>query len=172
MINPDVELDWTMTKDASGKRLHIDYSLKNKTADNIYVADQLLAYHEGKTKLVPARVIVAADSEPGVVRFVRGIVDTGTTQFDKPPGATLVKAGAMHKGSADLDLPLTGWHNYAPPPAIPAHPKAAVLEIAYLRGPIEWGKVTTSDGIDVTVPQLPSYNRTAKLARFTPKPLP
>lgn len=172
MSNPDVDLSWTMTKDASGKQLHIDYTLTNKTHETIYVADQLLAYHEGKIKLVPARVVVAADSQPGVIRFVRAVVETETSQFDHPPGAAALSAGAIHKGSADVELPLTGWHNYAPPPPLPARAKSAVLEIAYLRGPVDWGQVRTSDGKEVTIPQLPSYNRAAKIARSTPKPLP
>lgn len=173
MTNPDVDLKWSLTKSPDGQRLIIEYTLQNKTAQKIYVADKLLAYHASEIRLVPDRVIVTSDSEAGVVRFVRGVVSTKTTQFDHPPGATAVEPGAVHKGSATVQLPLKGWHNYAPPPALPSAPQRAVLEVAYLIGSdIEWGAVKTADGVEVTIPQLPSYRAEAKLARADVKPIP
>lgn len=172
MTNPDLDLAWSLAKSADGKLLRITYSLKNKSEQKIYVADQLLAYHEGKIQRVPTRMIVSSDRQPGLVRFSRAVVRTGTTQFDHPPGATALEPGATHQGSAELELPLRGWHNYAPPPALPEKPTGAVLEIAYLIGPIEWGAVQTSDGTRVTIPQLPSYRSAAKIARFDVRPLP
>jgi hypothetical protein len=85
-----------------------------------------------------------------------------------------VAPGASHVGTAVVPLPLKGWHNYAGPPRIPEAPARARLEIAYLKGDaIEWGRVTTSDGTQVTVPQLGSYHRFARLAvgRSTPLPV-
>lgn len=173
MTNPDVDLKWSLTKSPDGQRLIIEYTLQNKTAQKIFVADKLLAYHGGQIRLVPDRVIVTADSEANVVRLVRGVVSTRTTQFDHPPGATAVEPGATHKGSASVPLPLKGWHNYAPPPSIPSAPQRAVLEIAYLTGSdIEWGAVKTADGVDVTIPQLPSYRSESKFARADVKPIP
>lgn len=172
MTNPDLDLDWSLAKSADGKSMRIKYSIKNKTDQRIYVADQLLAYHEGKIKLVPTRLIVTSDRQPGLVRFSRAVVRTGTSQFDHPPGASPLDPGATHQGSAELDLPLRGWHNYAPPPPLPDKPTSAVLEVAYLTGAIQWGSVQTSDGTSVTIPQLPSYRTTAKIARFEVRPLP
>ena len=176
MDTPDdqgVELTWTLRRAPDGRRLQIDYRLTNRSAGDIYVADQLLAYHEGKTRLVPDRVIVTAGDQPDTVRFVRGIVDTGTTRFDHPPGASRVAPGASHEGTAAVPLPLKGWHNYGAPPRIPPAPAHARLEIAYLKGNgIEWGRVTTSDGTQVTVPQLGSYRRFARLAVGRRLPVP
>jgi hypothetical protein len=168
-----VELSWTLKRDPDGRQLQIDYRLTNRSGGDIYVADRMLAYHEGKTRLVLERVVVTAGDQPDTVRFVRGIVDTGTTRYDHPPGAYQVAAGATHVGSAVVPLPLRGWHNYAGPPRIPEAPARAQLEIAYLKGEgIEWGRVTTSDGTEVAVPQLPSYHRFARLAVGQSKPLP
>ena len=176
MDRPDdegVELTWTLRQDPDGRRLRIDYRITNTTGGDIYVADQLLAYHEGKTKLVPDRVVVTAGDQPDTIRFVRGIVDTGTTRMDHAPGAYQVKSGASHVGTAAVPLPLKGWHNYGAPPRIPQAPVRTRLEIAYLKGDaIEWGRVTTSDGIHVTVPQLGSYHRFARLAVGRSLPLP
>jgi hypothetical protein len=82
-----VELSWSLSQDPDGRRLLIDYRITNTSGGDIYVADSLLSYHEGKTRLVPDRVIVTAGDQPDTVRFVRGIVGTGTTRFDHPPGA-------------------------------------------------------------------------------------
>lgn len=168
MDTPDdqgVELTWSLRQDPDGRRLRIDYRLTNNSGGDIYVADQLLAYHEGKTRLVPDRVVVTAGDQPDTVRFVRGIVDTGTTRYDHPPAAYRVTPGESHLGTAAVPLPLKGWHNYSSPPRIPEAPARARLEIAYLKGDgIEWGRVTTSDGTQVTVPQLGSYHRFARLA--------
>ncbi len=172
MTNPDLDLSWSLGKTPDGKRLRIEYRLKNKTTQKLYIADQLLSYHEGTIKRVPTRMIVSSDRLPGTVLFSRAIVETPTTQFDHPPGATALEPGATHQGSAELDLPLRGWHNYTTPPALPDKPKSAVLEVAYLTGAIEWGAVTTGEGENVTVPQLPSYYKAAKLARFDVRPLP
>jgi len=176
MDTPDdrgVELSWTLSRDPDGRQLRIDYRLTNRSGGDIYVADRMLAYHEGKTRLVPERVIVTAGDQPDTIRFVRGIVDTGTTRYDHPPGAYQVAPGASHVGTAVVRLPLKGWHNYAGPPRIPERPARAQLEIAYLKGEgIEWGHVTTSDGTDVTVPQLGSYHRFARLAVGQSVPLP
>ena len=166
----DVRLDFTMTK--AGDHLHVAYKLVNTSKQGVFVADQLLEYNGDTIRLVPDRVIVAPGDD-GTVRFVRGIVETETTQFDHPPGAVPLAAGATHEGSAEVPLPLAGWHNYGPNPQLPSRPKAVVLEIAYLTGDgIQWGSVTTADGTKVTVPQMPSYNTHAKLARSGPKPLP
>jgi len=169
----DVELTWNLSQEPDGRRLRIDYRLTNTSGGDIYVADQLIAYHEGKTKLVPHRVIVGAGDQPDTVRFVRGLVGTGTARYDHPPAAHRVAPGASHLGTAAVPLPLKGWHNYAGPPRIPAAPARARLEIAYLKGDgIEWGRVTTSDGTQVTVPQLGSYHRFARLAVGRTVPLP
>lgn len=168
-----VELTWTLQKEPDGRRLRIDYRLSNRSGGDIYVADQLLSYHEGKVKLVPERVVVTAGDEPDTVRFVRGIVATGTTRFDHPPGAFQVAPGESHLGTASVPLPLKGWHNYAAPPRLPEAPARAQLAIAYLKGNrIEWGRITTSDGTHVTVPQIGSYHRFARLAIGRSLPLP
>ncbi len=161
-----VELSWSLSKDPDGGRLRIEYRLANNSDHPIYVADRLVAYHEGAVKLVPDRVIVAAGEQPDAIRFVRAMVDTRSTEYQHAPGANLVKPGAVHVGRASVPLPLRGWHNYGEPPRIPTAPARAVLEIAYLVGDaIEWGRVTTTDGAAVTVPQLSSYHRFVRLAR-------
>ncbi len=167
----DVRLDFTLTR--TGDQLHVAYQLTNGTKDTIYVADQLLAYHEGKIKLVPERMIVVPGDRKDTVRLVRAMEPTDSSEFQHPPGTAPLAAGATRDGTADLSLPLQGWHNYGESPDLPAPPKQAVLEIAYLTGDgIQWGAVTTSDGVKVTVPQIPSYLSHVKLARSGPKPLP
>ncbi|MGE5185641.1 MAG: hypothetical protein ACM31C_26450 [Acidobacteriota bacterium] len=167
----DVRLDFTLTK--TGGKLHVAYRLTNGTNATIYVADQLLAYHEGKIKLVPERMIVVPGDTKDTVRLVRAMEPTDSSEFQHPPGAAPLAAGATRDGTAELELPLQGWHNYGESPELPGPPKQAVLEIAYLAGDaIQWGSVTTSDGVKVTVPQVPSYLGHVKLARSGPKPLP
>ena len=169
--NSDVDLDWTMSR--AGDALRIEYRLTNRTEGDIFVADQLIAYHAGAVKRAPERVIVTAGSGPGVVRFVRGLVEADTEEMDHPPGAERLAPNATRTGSATVPLPLRGWHNYSTPPDIPDDPRTAELEIAYLVGDsIEWGKVKSSDGAEITVPQMPSYLRFARTVRTTPRPIP
>jgi hypothetical protein len=169
--NQDVELSWSL--DAKGSALEISYALVNRLETDIFVADRLIAYHQGKRVLVPERVIVTAGDAEGSVRFARSLVKTRTTQMDHPPGAQRLAAGATHRGSARVDLPVRGWHNYGTPPATPPKPTTAILEIAYLVGDdIEWGSVKLTDGTDVTIPQLPSYRRLARTIRSAPQPIP
>ncbi len=171
--NKDVELKWSLTPAPDGSHLRIEYELTNRLDSDIFVADQLLAYHGGQIKLVPDRVVVTAGKTSGELRFVRAVVKTNTTRMDHPPGARRLKPGATHQASAQVPLPLRGWHNYGTPPAIPDNPTSAVLEIAYLVGDsIQWGKIKTSDGKEVTIPQLPSYRQFARIASGKSTPLP
>lgn len=170
---PDVDLEWTLSKAPDGSRLQLAYRLRNTSGRKLFIADQLLEHRAGKIDLVPDRVIVTAGDAPDTVRFVRGVVRTGTTQFDHPPAAEALDPGAVREGHAEIALPLKGWHNYGTPPQLPAAPTHAVLEIAYLDGDsIQWAKVKTSSGAEVTIPQLPSYRGAAKLAKSSAKPLP
>lgn len=169
--NSDVELEWSLKRD--GEVLRLSYRLTNKTGGDIFVADKLLAYHTGKIKLVPERVIVSAGSADGVVRFTRGLVEPETEEMNHPPGVETLAAGATRDGSAVIKLPLRGWHNYSTPPDMPDEPATAELEIAYLVGDsIAWGAIKTADGTEVRVPQMPSYLRFARTIRSQPRPLP
>ena len=171
--NSDVELSWTLARD--GERLALTYALVNKTAQPIFVADRLIARHGGKRKLVPERVIVMTGDGGDVVRFARGMVESDAEEFNHPPAAVELAAGASHSGSAVVPLPLKGWHNYTTPPPIPNNPARAELEIAYLApagDPVELQSIKLDDGARVKVPAIGIYLKLARTIRTAPRQLP
>ena len=102
MTHPDLDLAWSLAKSADGKLLHITYSLKNKSEQKIYVADQLLAYHAGKIQRVPTRMIVSSDRQPGLVRFFPPSSAPARRSLITPR-SHCAGAGATHQGSAELE---------------------------------------------------------------------
>ena len=172
MPDAAVTLDWSLAP--AGDHLDIRYALTNHTDARIYVADGLLEVADGALQPTD-RVIVAPTRDPGVVRFVRGIVEPDGTEVAAhyAPAAVHLDPGATHEGAARAPLPLTAWHNYAPADPIPAGATSAVLEIAWLPGDgAEWGSMPLSGGGTATVPQLGTYFTKAKLARGAVIPLP
>ncbi|MCB9564961.1 MAG: hypothetical protein H6708_31640 [Kofleriaceae bacterium] len=156
----DVSLEWTAQVDQDHLAVH--YTIHNRSAAPIFVADRLITEHGGKGPvLVPDRCIVV-DGDPGVIRLVRGVVPVTTTEFNRAPGVVEVAAGADHEGSARLEYPLRAYHNVqAGWPTLAADARSIVLEVAYIADagtPADWADITVTNSKDkVHVPQLPYF---------------
>jgi hypothetical protein len=148
------ELEWSMSAERDPARLRITYTVHNRSAERLYLCDQLAVVENNRFVAAPKAVIVMNGGERGLVRFIRGEapLDKPTT-LQIPPGARAVEPGEHAGGEAEVPLPLKAWHNYGFLAPLTGTPESATLEIAYATGEGSWGRLPLAEGGELTVPQ-------------------
>jgi hypothetical protein len=130
-----VTLVWSMTPVDAGKRLHIDYTIKNHGKARIYVYDDMVVVEGDSLARAPQAIDVVNGDQPGVVRLVRGYVPSASKiNIEYNPGVRPLEPGQELKGSAETALPLQAWHSYGRAEPLTGKPTSAVLEIHYFAG--------------------------------------
>ena len=125
-----LELTWTMKRD--GKRLRIDYTIRNGTAKRVVIVDQLPV----ESAIDRNAIIVKNADLPKTIAFVRALVKTDDDVLELPfPEGRILAAGATLKGTAFTTWPLRSWHNFGELPPLKAGATQAVLDIGYIEEP-------------------------------------
>jgi hypothetical protein len=147
-------LEWRLSAERDPARLKITYTVHNRSAERLYLCDQLAVVERNHFVAAPKAVIVMNGGERGLVRFIRGEapLDKPTT-LQIPPGGRAVEPGARASGEAEVPLPLRAWHNYGFVAPLKGTPASGTLEIAYVTGTGEWGRLPLAGGGELTVPQ-------------------
>lgn len=151
-----LEMTWTMKRD--GKRLRIDYTVRNGTAARVVLVDQLPVEN-----VIDRNAIIVKNADaPNTIAFVRALVKTDDDPLELPfPEGRILAAGATLKGTAYTAWPLRSWHNFGDLPALKTGATQAVLDIGYIEEPFTIDK----DGV-------PNAFARQKLLRGKPQRLP
>jgi hypothetical protein len=153
------KIDWGMKRVDEGKALRIDYRVTNVSNQRIFLSDIIHEYKSGG-RIIPnrQRIAVTNDTEPRVVRFVRGRLSSKGLLYLPllDPGSRPIEPGQTVSGDAEVPLPLVARHYDGAATVEPLErtPTAAVLALGYFRVEPEWTKLQLADGGSVSVSNL------------------
>lgn len=166
----DLKLDWSLSRSERG--LKVTYTLRNGSAQKIWVLDQLIGSGGSALELKPSAVIVENGDGPGEVALVRGYVDPGhPVAVRYAPGGRGVAPGESVTGSAEVALPLRAWHPYGRPEALRGEAQSVVLRLGVVGADVQWTQVPLRGG-SATVPTLPTVVPGQRFVVGEKKPLP
>ncbi len=162
-------LEWSIHK--VDQKLRIDYTVTNKLAEKIYVADKLIE-PKGNDNFVRVDrpVVQTVFGAPGLV-----VVGLGAFSSNRPsavlyqPIFKAIDAGKALTGHLELALPLQSYNPVGGTDPIPATATQVSLRIIYFQGePQGWKTMPSKEKDPIKVPD----GFTAAMLQTDPKPLP
>src|SRR5580693_7065304 len=107
MTTNDVSVSWSMRLVSGGSRLHLDYTVANKSNAQILVWDMLVTTENNKLVSRPDAISTIVGDSPDTALFVRGhVFPNSRVNVEYVPGVRSVDAGKSLQGSAEVPLPL------------------------------------------------------------------
>ena len=148
--NPQpAKIAWTMTRVDHDSVLRIEYRVTNVSDGRIYLNDIIHQVRDGKHSVPdPQRIAVMNDSEPHVVRFLRGPVPTLVSP-NVPylnPGFRPIDPGQTVSGYAQVQLPLQAESYAGFVRELNFWPNAAVLQLGYFQNEPSAFEVPLAEG--------------------------
>lgn len=148
--NPQpAKIAWTMTRVDYDSVLRIEYRVTNVSDGRIYLNDIIHQVRDGKhTVPDPQRIAVMNDSEPRVVRFLRGPVPSLTLPYVPylNPGLRPIDPGQTVSGYAQVQLPLQAESYAGFVRELNFWPNAAVLQLGYFQNEPSAFEVPLAEG--------------------------
>ncbi len=150
-VSDPARLDWALSLAPAGDALLVQYTVTNTSQQTIYLSDLLPISGQGGFLYGESFINVAGSGEPGLVRLVRGRLDSvAPVPIPLDPGARALEPGKSASGSATVKLPITPAHYHGKAAPLVGTPERAVLEIGYLQGEVHWTALSLADGRGLT----------------------
>ncbi|HNI67635.1 MAG TPA: hypothetical protein PKV55_06345 [Nitrospira sp.] len=156
-VTEPVSVESTITVNASGEMLDVAYTVHNRSAQRIWVLDQMLEITAGGLAAAPHAIIVENGEEPGRVKLIRGYVPADhPVLMQVVPAARVLGPGERLLGTAQTAWPLTAWHPNGRPLPLKDKPTTVVIAVGYLTGEPRWASMELVDHSKPHIPALSS----------------
>ncbi len=150
-VSDPARLDWALSLAPAGDALLVQYTVTNTSQQTIYLSDLTPISGSGGFVLGERFINVAGGEAPGLVRLVRGRLDSvAPVPIPLDPGARALEPGKTASGSATVPLPIAAAHYHGKAAPVQGTPTSAVLEIGYLAGEVHWSALQLADGRGLT----------------------
>lgn len=146
----EIGFDWQLTR--AGDALTITYSVENRGAERLWLADRTVQSSQGGAKLLD-QPVVRQSGRPGTALVAFGLVSPDVPLFYLPPPTyRAVEPGASAQGSLSLALPLASWHPAAKVNAL-GEVSAVIFALdGFFGEPASWRELTDAEGRPYRVP--------------------
>lgn len=162
-------LEFTMTAD--GHKLHVHYTITNRTKASYWVRDVMIDPGNSGFTAMPTAIAVVRGSTPTEVRLVRGDVEPDSkVNIHYPPAVRALTGGEILEGSAEITLPLVAWVPYGDVEPLEGVPTTATLDVEIFGGTSPTQDITLVDGTAAKLMVLPI--RVPKILHADAQPIP
>ncbi len=146
----EIGFDWQLAR--AGEALTITYTVQNRAAETLWLADRTVQTSQGKAALLD-RPVVRRSGRAGTALVAFGLVPPDAPLFYLPPPTyRAVEPGASTQGSLSLSLPLQSWHPAAKVEAL-GDVSALIFALdGFLGEPSSWKELTDGQGQTYRVP--------------------
>jgi hypothetical protein len=147
MTKNDVSVSWSLRLVSGGSRLHLDYTVANKSNERILVWDLVVTTENNKLVSRPDAISTIVGDSPDTALFVRGhVFPNSRVNVEYVPGVRAVDAGKSLQGSAEVPLPLQAWLAYGQVQPFTQVPTKAVFELQFFHGSHATSPMPVDDG--------------------------